>query len=103
MKKYIFLVSFFIFGIFFISIIKNETREIEKNIKNINIKIFNLNAELYEARLDYNYLSSPANISILSEKVFKDELNFYNSKQFSYIKLEAIKNNNNQKVELTKW
>ena len=47
MKKYIFLVSFFIFGIFFISIIKNETREIEKNIKNINIKIFNLNAELY--------------------------------------------------------
>ena len=103
MKKYIFLVSFFIFGIFFISIIKNETRDIEKNIRNINTKIFTLNTELHEARLDYNYLSSSANISILSEKVFKDELNFYNSKQFSYIKLEAIKNNNNQKVELTKW
>ena len=102
MKKYIFLILFFIFGIFVISIIKNETREIEKNIKNINIKIFNLNTELYEARLDYNYLSSPTNISILSEKFFKDELNFYNSKQFSYIKLEAIKNNNNQQVELTK-
>ena len=102
MKKYIFLISFFIFGIFFISIIKTETREIEKNIKNINIKIFNLNAELHEARLDYNYLSSPTNISILSEKFFKDELNFYNSKQFSYIKLEEIINSNNQKVELTK-
>ena len=101
MKKYIFLISFFIFGIFFISIIKNETREIEKNIKNVNIKIFNLNSELYEARLDYNYLSSPANISILSEEFFKDELNFYNSEQFSYIKIEEI-HNNNKKVELTK-
>tara|TARA_B100001996_G_scaffold227569_1_gene175278 strand:- start:8086 stop:8391 length:306 start_codon:yes stop_codon:yes gene_type:complete len=101
MKKYIFLIFFFIFGIFVISIIKNETREIEKNIRNINIKIFNLNAELYEARLDYNYLSSPANISILSEKFFKNELNFYNPKQFSYIKIEEIKNNN-KKVELTK-
>ena len=102
MKKYIFLISCFIFGIFFISIIKNETREIEKNIKNINIKIFNLNAELYEARLDYNYLSSPTNISILSEKFFKDKFNFYNSNQFSYIQLEEIKKNTNQKVELTK-
>ena len=100
MKKYIFLISFFIFGIFFISIIKNETREIEKNIKNINIQIFNLNAELYEARLDYNYLSSAANLSILSEKIFKDKLNFYDTKQFSYIDLEVI--NNNQKAELTK-
>ena len=102
MKQYIFLIFFFIFSIFFISNIKNETRDIEKSIRNINAKIFTLNAELYEAGLDYNYLSSPTNISILSEKFFKDELNFYNSKQFSYIKLEAIKNNNNQKVELTK-
>ena len=61
----IIIFSSFLFGT---SIIKNETREIEKNIKNINIKIFNLNTELYEARLDYNYLSSPTNISILSEK-----------------------------------
>ena len=44
MKKYIFLIFFFIFGIFFISNIKNETRDIEKNIRNINEKIFTLNA-----------------------------------------------------------
>ena len=102
MKKYIFLIFFFIFGIFFISIIKNETRGIEKNIRNINAKIFTLNTELHEARLDYNYLSSSANISILSEKIFKDELNFYSLKQLSHINLEEINNNNNQKVELTK-
>ncbi len=102
MKKYIFLISFFIFGIFFISIIKNETREIEKNIKNINLKIFDLNADLHEAKLDFNYLSSPMNISILSEKFFKGELNFYNPEQYSYIRLEEIKKNDNQKVELTK-
>jgi len=100
MKKYIFLIFFFIFSIFFISNIKNETRDIEKNIRNINAKIFTLNAELHEAGLDYNYLSSAANLSILSEKIFKDKLNFYDTKQFSYIDLEVI--NNNQKAELTK-
>jgi len=100
MKKYIFLIFFFIFGIFFISNIKNETRDIEKNIRNINEKIFTLNAELHEAGLDYNYLSSAANLSILSEKIFKDKLNFYGTKQFSYIDLEVI--NHNQKVELAK-
>ena len=102
MKKYIFLIFFFIFSIFFISNIKNETRDIEKNIRNSNAKIFTLNAELHEAGLDYNYLSSAANLSILSEKIFKDELNFYGTKQFSYIKLETINNSNNQKAELTK-
>ena len=102
MKKYIFLTFFFIFGIFFISNIKNETRDIEKNIRNINTKIFTLNGELHEARLDYDYLSSPTNLSILSEKIFKDELNFYSPRQFSYISLEAINNSNNQKAELTK-
>ena len=102
MKKYIFLIFFFIFGIFFISYIKNETRDIEKNIRNINTKIFTLNAELHEAGLDYDYLSSPTNLSILSEKIFKDGLNFYGTKQFSYIKLETINNSNNQKVELAK-
>ena len=100
MKKYIFLIFFFIFGIFFISNIKNETRDIEKNIRNINAKTFTLNTELHEAGLDYNYLSSAANLSILSEKIFKDKLNFYGTKQFSYIDLEVI--NHNQKVELAK-
>ena len=100
MKKYIFLIFFFIFGIFFISNIKNETRDIEKNIRNINAKIFTLNAELHEAGLDYNYLSSAANLSILSEKIFKNKLNFYGTKQFYYIDLEV--NNNNQKAELAK-
>ena len=100
MKKYIFLIFFFIFGIFFISNIKNETRDIEKSIRNINAKIFTLNTELYEAGLDYNYLSSATNLSILSEKIFKDKLNFYDTKQFSYIDLEVI--NNNQKAELAK-
>ncbi len=102
MKKYIFLIFFFIFGIFFISHIKNETRDIEKNIRNINTKIFTLNAELHEAGLDYDYLSSPANLLILSEKIFKDGLNFYSSRQFSYINLEAINSTNNQKAELAK-
>jgi len=102
MKKYIFLIFFFIFGIFFISNIKNETRDIEKNIRNINTKIFTLNGELHEAGLDYDYLSSPTNLSILSEKIFKDGLNFYSPRQFSYINLEAINNSNNQKAELTK-
>ncbi len=43
----------------FTSIIKNKTRNIEKNIEKLNTEIFKLNKELYNAEIDFIYLSSP--------------------------------------------
>ena len=47
----------------FTSIIKTKTRIIEKNILTYEKKIANLKNNLYEAELDYYYLSSPIIIS----------------------------------------
>ena len=103
MKKYIFLIFFFIFGIFFISNIKNETRDIEKNIRNINTKIFTLNGELHEAGLDYDYLSSPTNLSILSICIFIYQFRFCGFIGCYYLQIfKRYCKSKNYKIELEK-
>ena len=58
----------------FTSIIKNNTRNIEKNIEKLNTEIFKLNKELFNAEIDFIYLSSPdkleKKISIFNQKFF---------------------------------
>ena len=60
-----FLISIIVFSILLLctSIIKNKTRIIEKNIFEHNLKISKLNKDLHEGLLDFNYLSSPKNLS----------------------------------------
>ena len=43
----------------FTSTIKNNTRNIEKNIEKLNMEILKLNKELFNAEMDFIYLSSP--------------------------------------------
>ncbi|RPH01016.1 MAG: hypothetical protein CBD13_002310 [Candidatus Pelagibacter sp. TMED153] len=45
------------------SVIKNQTRIIEKNILRIDEKIALIEKDLHETELDYFYLSSPKNLS----------------------------------------
>tara|TARA_B100002051_G_C16598178_1_gene566559 strand:- start:613 stop:951 length:339 start_codon:yes stop_codon:yes gene_type:complete len=64
MSKFKIFISVAIFSFLLIgtSIVKNQTREIEKKIflmnKNINLK----QKDLYETQLDFSYLTSPAMI-----------------------------------------
>ena len=62
------IISVCIFSILLVttSIIKNQTRGIEKNIYKIERKIADIRKDLHETELDYSYLSSPNN---LSEKI----------------------------------
>ncbi len=48
------------------SIIKNQTREIEKKIYELNKKISFQEKDIYETQLDFSYLTSP---SVVEEKV----------------------------------
>ena len=59
------LLSIFIFAVFMIitSLIKTETRLIEKKIEIYQKKISNLKSNIHEAQLDYFYLTSPEYIS----------------------------------------
>lgn len=62
------IISIFIFSILLIitSLIKNQTRIIEKNIFLTDKRIAFLKKDLYETELDFFYLSSP---DILSKKI----------------------------------
>ncbi len=61
LKYTISLIIFFIF-LFFTSFIKNQTRVIEKQISNINETIYHKKKDINESQLDFDYLTSPAEI-----------------------------------------
>tara|TARA_B100001996_G_scaffold153530_1_gene116798 strand:+ start:61 stop:381 length:321 start_codon:yes stop_codon:yes gene_type:complete len=69
--------SIFFILMIFTSIIKNKTRNIEKNIENLNKKVSILEEELMDAKIDFVYLSSP-------EELRKKFSNFNNKKYFAY-------------------
>ena len=77
-------ISLIIFSILmtFTSIIKTKTRIIEKKIISYEKKIANLQNDLYEAELDYYYLSSP---KILSKNIIEHTDEDYFNVEYSRI------------------
>ena len=65
MSKIKLIISICIFSILLVitSVVKNQTRIIEKNIYKIDRKIAVIEKDLHETELDYSYLSSPNNLS----------------------------------------
>jgi|TARA_B110000211_G_scaffold196111_1_gene225025 hypothetical protein len=61
-KKLFVSLSIFTVLMIITSVLKNETRLIEKNIKYYETNIADLKNNLYESQLDFFYLSSPRNI-----------------------------------------
>ena len=76
MPKIKIIISLCIFAILLgiTSIIKTQTRLVEKRIYKIDIKIAALEKDLHETQLDYSYLSSP---SYLSNKIAELNLQEY--------------------------
>ena len=60
--KFTIALSVFISLLVVTSTIKNQTRVIEKNISNLTTKIFIKTSNINEAQLDFDYLTSPAEI-----------------------------------------
>ena len=92
------------------SIVKTQTRIIEKNIIKIEKKISILERDSHETELDYFYLSSPKS---LSKKIKQLDLTEYQPMDFSKIYLTfndflkshkkiSILNTNNEKKKQTK-
>ncbi len=85
--KILFSIIIFSFLLVFTSIIKNKTREIEKNIYNLNKLINQKEKDLNESQLDLSYLTSPAMI----EKSLKNlEVENYLPMEFSKIFLSIF-------------
>ena len=69
--KYSFITVLFIFGLLFVSVVKNETRNLEKEINTLTALNNAIKFNLDQALLDNEVITSPENIS----KLAKEHLN----------------------------
>ena len=98
-KKYSIGIILFVFGLVLVSMIKNETRNLQKEITNLRNSINSIKFELYQARLDHDVIASPENISRLAKEHLESDFNYYKQSQIRHLnqkgkiltKLEKIK------------
>ena len=79
--KYSIFLSFFFIGLISVSLIKNETRNVQKEINFLQTSINNLQTDLHKSILEYEFLSSPENLSKLAEEHLNFVLQSYNKDQ----------------------
>ncbi len=86
-RPLIFSLSIFLFLMIVTSVIKNNTRNIEKNIEKLNTEVSILNNELLNAEMDFIYLSSPDK---LEKKISSFNRKKYSTYDFSRIFLSTV-------------
>ena len=87
-RKHFFMTSFFVMGLILVTIVKNETRNLEKKLNNLKASVSTLKFDIHYAVLDHEVISSPENISNLANKYL--DLNLITYKKFQIKNLEAI-------------
>jgi len=87
MKKSILLLSIF-FLIIFTTITKNSTKEIEKQIYDVEENLRVLKNKYEMVLLDFNYLSSPKKLLEYQSKYFENDLIFLDITKIKKIKEE---------------
>ena len=80
-KKYSAITVLFIIGLLLIPIVKNETRNLEKEISYLRASIDRIEFNLTQAILDYEVITSPENISKLAKEHLNTDLTFYKKSQ----------------------
>ena len=98
-KKYSLIVTLFVCGLLFVSVIKNETRNLQKEINNLETSVDIIKFNLNQAILDNEVITSPENISLLAKKYLHSDLAPY---EMSQIKSLNDKNEIFFKVKKTK-
>ena len=93
-KKYSLMTIFFVGGLLFVSALKNETRNLQKEINNLEASINVTKFNLEQAILDNEVITSPENISKLAREYLSINLTSYKKSQ--------IKNLNDNEKKITK-
>ncbi len=89
--KYYLTIILFIIGLISVSVIKNETRNLQKEISNLRASINSINRELHQTVLDHVVITSPENIEELAQEYLEHD--------FIPYKKDQIKNlNENEKI-----
>jgi hypothetical protein len=92
MKKMLLILSIFLL-IVVTALIKNSTKKIEDQIFAINENIRVLNAQLGDALLEYNYLSSPKKLLQYQSQYFENDLS-----QINIADIKVISENDDQVI-----
>ena len=71
----------FVVGLIFVSVIKNETRNLQKEINNLQTSINVLKDNLHNATLDHQFITSPENISLLANEYLENDFIHYKKSQ----------------------
>jgi len=80
-KKYSLISIFFVCGLMFVSVVKNETRNLEKEINYLKASINLVEFNLDQAMLDNEVITSPENISKLAKEYLDNNLTYYKKHQ----------------------
>ena len=90
-KKYSLLTVIFICGLIFVSIVKNDTRNLQKEINNLETFINLIKFNLDQAFLDHEIITAPENISLLAKKYLDIDLAPYKRSQIKQLNTENEK------------
>ena len=112
-KKYFLITTFFVIGLILVSIVKNQTRNLQKEIDNLYVSINTIKFDLHQTKLDHEFITSPENISRLAEEHLninftnykKSQIKEFNVKEINLVNLEKSKYKKIQekvKIKLTK-
>ena len=90
-QKYSLMAILFIFGLLFVSVVKNETRSLQKVINNLEASINVIKFNLDQAILDNEVITSPDNISLLAKEYLNIDLVSYKKSQIKKLRDENEK------------
>ena len=101
-KKYMFTATFFIMGIILVSVIKNETRMIQREINSLRVSINEIKSNLYEANLDHQVITSPENVDRLAKLYLDSNFTFYKKSQIKELSEAKLKKTKPKKEKIVK-
>ena len=106
-KKKSFLGVLFIFGLILVSVVKNETRALQKEIDSLQSSLEVVKFNLDQAILDNEVITSPENISLLAKQYLNSDLTFYKRSQIinlgdNHDTFSGLKNKKKEKVNFFK-
>ena len=91
-KKYSLLGVFFICGLFVVSVVKNNTRNLEKEINNLKASNRLIQHNYEQALLDNEVITSPENISLLAREYLNTDFKFYKRSQIKNLDENLVAN-----------
>lgn len=84
-KNYSLILVFFVSGLLFVSAVKNETRNLEKEIIDLEVSVNVIKDNLNEAILDNEVITSPENISLLAKQHLSGDFIYYKNSQIKIL------------------